>query len=194
MEVPPLAILRFAKYKGAEIKNLEAHNEHTGEECGSTPDVDASRTHLNFHLVRPMGTYSAESERQIKEAGCHTRSDSVRVVEVLVTAAPEFFQDRKHSEWKDFFTQALEFISQRQSPETILSAVVHLDEENPHMHLCFVPLTEDKRLCAMEIVGNKRKLIEWQDRFFEHISQKYSAEEIRHHRRNLSEFVTDPFG
>ena len=55
------------------------------------------------------------------------------------------------------------------------------------MHLCFVPLTEDKRLCAMEIVGNKRKLIEWQDRFFEHISQKYSAEEIRHHRRNLSE-------
>lgn len=100
----------------------------------------------------------------------------------------------KHFDPKEFFGEAMEFISQRQSPETILSAVVHLDEEYPHMHLCFVPLTKDKRLCAMEIVGNKRKLIEWQDRFFEHISQKYSAEEIRHHRRNLSEFVTDPFG
>ena len=100
----------------------------------------------------------------------------------------------KHFDPKEFFGEAMEFISQRQSPETILSAVVHLDEEYHHMHLCFVPLTKDKRLCAMEIVGNKRKLIEWQDRFFEHISQKYSAEEIRHHRRNLSEFVTDPFG
>ena len=41
------------------------------------------------------------------------------------------------------------------------------------MHLCFVPLTEDKRLCAKEIVGNKKKLTEWQDRFWEHMVKKY---------------------
>ena len=59
---------------------------------------------------------------------------------------------------KEFFNEALEFIKQNQSPETIISAVVHLDEKSPHMHLCFVPLTEDKRLCAKEILGNKKKL------------------------------------
>ena len=41
------------------------------------------------------------------------------------------------------------------------------------MHLCFVPLTEDKRLCAKEIVGNRKKLIEWQDKFWEHMVKKY---------------------
>ena len=48
-----------------------------------------------------------------------------------------------------------------------------MDEKTPHMHLCFVPLTEDKRLCAKEIVGNKKKLTQWQDRFWEHMVKKY---------------------
>ena len=41
------------------------------------------------------------------------------------------------------------------------------------MHLCFVPLTEDKRLSAKEIVGNKKKLTWWQDEFWKHMVGKY---------------------
>ena len=41
------------------------------------------------------------------------------------------------------------------------------------MHLSFVPLTADGRLCAKEIVGNKKKLTQWQDRFWEHMVKKY---------------------
>ena len=41
------------------------------------------------------------------------------------------------------------------------------------MHLCFVPLTEDKRLCAKEILGNKKKLTQWQDQYWEHMVKKY---------------------
>ena len=43
----------------------------------------------------------------------------------------------------------------------------------PDMHLCFVPLTEDKRLSAKEIVGNKKKLTWWQDEFWKHMVGKY---------------------
>ena len=50
---------------------------------------------------------------------------------------------------------------------------MHMDEKTPHMHLCFVPLTADKRLSAKEIVGNKKKLTQWQDRFWEHMVKKY---------------------
>ena len=38
------AILRFAKYKGSEIGNIEAHNERTKEHYASNPDVDTSRS------------------------------------------------------------------------------------------------------------------------------------------------------
>ena len=167
------AILRFAKYKGPEIGHIESHNERTKEKYASNPDIDTARSHLNFHLVTPERKYRAESEKQIAEAGCRTRSDSVRVVEALVTASPEFFKGKKKSEVKDYFTEALDFIQKYQSKDTIISAVVHMDEKTPHMHLCFVPLTEDKRLSAKEIVGNKKKLTWWQDEFWKHMVKKY---------------------
>ena len=96
------AILRFAKYKGPEIGHIEFHNERTKEKYASNPDVDTSRSHLNFHLVSPEHKYRAEAENQIAEAGCRTRSDSVRVVEALVTASPEFFKGKKKSEVKAY--------------------------------------------------------------------------------------------
>ena len=167
------AILRFAKYKGPEIGHIESHNERTKEKYASNPDIGTARSHLNFHLVTPERKYRTESEKQIAKAGCRTRSDSVRVVEALVTASPEFFKGKKKSKVKAYFTEALDFIQKYQSKETIITAVVHMDEKTPHMHLCFVPLTEDKRLSAKEIVGNKKKLTWWQDEFWKHMVKKY---------------------
>lgn len=44
---------------------------------------------------------------------------------------------------------------------------------NEVLHLSFVPLTADKRLSAKDIVGNKKKLIWWQDEFWKHMVKKY---------------------
>ena len=41
------------------------------------------------------------------------------------------------------------------------------------MHLCFVPLTEDGRLSAKDIMGNKKKLTWWQDEFWKHMVKKF---------------------
>ena len=150
MAAPQYAIMRFMKYKGPEIGKIEAHDERTKESYASNPDIDPGRTHLNFHLVEPQGRYRTEAERQIREAGCRTRTDSVRLVETVITASPEFFQGK-----------------------SIISAVVHMDEKTPHMHLSFVPLTEDGRLSAKEIIGNKKKLIKWQDAYWEHMVKRF---------------------
>ena len=173
MTQPHYAIMRFAKYKGPEISNIEAHNERTKEMYASNPDIDCSRSKYNFHLIEPAGRYRAEAENQIQAAGCRTRTDSIRVVEVMFTATPEFFNGKKLPEIRRYFEEALRFFEQYQSRETIISAVVHMDEKTPHMHLSFVPLTADGRLSAKDIVGNKKKLSWWQDKFWEHMVQKY---------------------
>ena len=90
-----------------------------------------------------------------------------------MTASPEFFKGKKKGEIKAYFQEALGFIREHQDPKTIISAVVHMDEKTSHMHLCFVPLTADGRLSAKEIVGNKKKLTQWQDKFWEHMVKKY---------------------
>ena len=173
MEKAKYGIMRFAKYKGPEIANIEAHNERTKEKYASNPDVDTGRSKYNFHLVSPTQKYRTESEKQIAAAGCRTRKDSVRVVEVLFTASPEFFKGKKRTDIREYFEEALCFFEQYQNKSNIISAVVHMDEKTPHMHLSFVPLTADGRLSAKEIVGNKKKLTRWQDKFWEHMVLKY---------------------
>ena len=48
-----------------------------------------------------------------------------------------------------------------------------MDEKTPHLHLVFVPLTEDNRLCAKEIIGNRANLTKWQDDFHTYMVEKY---------------------
>ena len=91
----------------------------------------------------------------------------------MFTATPEFFKGKKLPEVRRYFEESLRFFEQHQSRKTIISAVVHMDEKTPHMHLSFVPLTADGRLSAKEIVGNKKKLSRWQDKFWEHMVKKY---------------------
>ena len=166
-------ILRFKKYKGPAISPIEAHNERTKEQYASNPDIDVSRSRYNLHLVQPQGRYREEADRMISAANCRVRKDSVRVVEALVTASPEFFKGKSHSEIKAYFEYALKFLEGRQRPDTFLSAVVHMDEKTPHLHLCFVPLTADGRLSAKEIIGNRKNLVKWQDDFWEHMVKQY---------------------
>ena len=94
-------------------RNIEAHNERTKEKYASNPDVDTSRSKYNFHLVKPPSKYRAESERQIAAAGCRTRKDSIRMIETLFTASPEFFNGKKQAEIRGFFEEALHFLEQQ---------------------------------------------------------------------------------
>ena len=56
--------------------------------------------------------------------------------------------------------------------ENILGAAIHLDESKPHLHLDVVPLTEDGRLSAKEIVGGKGKMHQNQSRWLEKMQEK----------------------
>ena len=48
-----------------------------------------------------------------------------------------------------------------------------MDEKTPHLHLCFTPITEDGRLSAKEILGNRAQLSKWQDEFHAHMKKQF---------------------
>ena len=166
------AILRFAKRKGGAAKAIAAHNERTKEAYASNPDIDKSRTVQNEHLIAPRWSYGQEIRHRIGMAGCRGRRGSGKFVETLITTSPEFAKAHE-SEMPEYFERALGFLKERVGEENIFSAVVHMDEKTPHMHLCFVPLTKDKRLSAKEILGNKKAMIRWQDDFYACMSERW---------------------
>ena len=167
------AILRFEKHKGNPARPLEAHHERQKEQYASNPDIDTSRSKYNFHIVKPEGRYYHFIQNRIEQAGCRTRKDSTRFVDTLITASPEFFKGKSPKEIQAFFQRAAEFLTHRVGRENIVSAVVHMDEKTPHLHLTFVPLTKDNRLCAKEIIGNRANLTKWQDDFHAYMVEKY---------------------
>ena len=166
------AILRFAKHKGGASKALSAHHERTKEVYASNPEIDPERTARNFHLVTPRWSYEQEINHRIRMAGCKVRKDSVKFVDTLVTVSPEFAKAHE-AEMPEYFARAFDFLKERAGEDNIISAVVHMDEKTPHMHLCFVPLTKDKRLSAKEILGNKKTMIRWQDDFYACMAERW---------------------
>ena len=168
------AILRFKKYKGPEIGRIEAHNERTKEKYDSNPDIDLSRSENNFHIIEPTDRYRKMSEALIKQYDCpRVRSDSVRIVETLITASPEFFEGKSEQEIRAFFQHAVDFLKSELGEDRLIAAPVHMDEKTPHMHLSFVPITKDGRLSAKDIIGNRKSLTAWQDRYWQHMVSKY---------------------
>lgn len=163
--MPQYAILRFEKHKGNPARPLEAHHERQKEKYASNPDIDMSKSKFNFHIVKPEGRYYHFIQSRIEQAGCRTCKDSTRFVDTLITASPEFFKGKTREQTETFFQRAADFLIQRVGRENVVSAVVHMDERTPHMHLTFVPLTKDNRLCAKEILGNRASLSRWQDDF-----------------------------
>ena len=126
------------------------------------------RTADNYHIVKPKNfTYNKACKQLIKERGCKERENSIRMVETLITASPEFLAELSLQEQREYFTRAVNFMADKIGSRNIISAVVHMDERTPHMHLSFCPITEDGRLSAKEILGNQKKLSQWQTDFHE---------------------------
>ena len=169
-------IYRMKKYKIYSVLAIQKHNEREKESYKSNPDIDTTRSHLNIKLKQlNRESYRAFIYKRIKDVNCKTviKKNSIMMVESVITASPILFKNDE-KEMVRFMQRGYQFICDRIGEENIISAVIHMDEDNPHIHICFVPLTEDNRLCASEIVGDRIKLSQyWQTGFFEHMKKEF---------------------
>ena len=91
----PYAIMRYEKRKGGPASAIEKHHERKKERYASNPDVDTDRSHLNYHLIQPQHKYYAEIQSRIERTQrenpkCKVRKDSVKFIDTIVTATPEY--------------------------------------------------------------------------------------------------------
>lgn len=83
----------------------------------------------------------------------------------------DFFDSLSAREVHEFFHDVKDFFEERYGTENILSAVVHLDETTPHMHLNLIPVFEG-RLCAKKLF-DRVELRELQSDFHEKVGKKW---------------------
>ncbi len=166
------AIVRVQKMKQGDLKGIQFHNQRE-RESETNKEIDKERSHLNYDLVneKPID-YVKDINKMIKENVNKTvRKDAVRVAEFMVTSDKKFFDQLTPEQEKAYFEKSLEFFKEKYGEDKIAYAVVHKDEKTPHMHVGFVPITEDNRLSAKDFFGKKSQLHQLQDEFHQHVKE-----------------------
>ena len=161
-------IMRTEKRKRTDLGGIQKENTRTATEYNNkvSPGMDI----LNVTL-RESNNWLRDIDNEIKTAGARTRSNSVLALDTLYTASSEFFQGKTNEENDTFFRDCLKFHERHFGH--IISAVIHYDETTPHLHVISVPLTQDGRLSARDVIGNKAKMSKAQDEFFEQVGKGY---------------------
>jgi hypothetical protein len=154
----PYAICRVAKIKTAQAGAAKtAHNYRLRE----TPNADTERKPMNHEYINTAErNYWELATERIQEAGAKVRPDSVRGVEVLLTASPEAFKrqaDGSPNDWHEsnWAEANIAFLKGKFGEQNVVSCTLHQDELTPHFHAVVVPLTADGRLSAKDVFNPK---------------------------------------
>ena len=138
--------------------NLASSISHAYRER-ETLNADLDRTPENEILVR----YDKEqTDNEIESA--RTRKDNVIMYDMFIGMSPEWAKDvspAQVSEWKD---KSMEWLKEEFGAENIKSAVLHQDEQTPHIQAHVIPRHEGK-LNAKHWTGGKQRCSELQDRY-----------------------------
>lgn len=147
---------RVEKYTRGAMGNMLAHYNRT--KASSKSLIDPARTHLNYNLAdtdQPLSQLDFIHKR-LSEIKVLNRKDVNVFCDWIVTAPQELAEN----EYDDFFKETYKFLNDRYGKDNVISAYVHMDESQPHIHYAFVPVTMDKRknilkLSAKEVITLK---------------------------------------
>lgn len=186
------AVLHMEKTSGTDSA-MSAHIERTIK----PKNADESRTHLNRELIRfPDGVDNRTQaiQHRLDTAGLTRKigNNQVRAIRILLTGTHEDMEritnEGRLDEWCN---DNLKYLADTFGKENIVSAVLHMDEQTPHIHATLVPIvkgerkrkkkeeqvkkryrkkpTDTARLCADDIM-TRAKLKSYQDTYAQSMS------------------------
>lgn len=180
------AIIRNANHKMNAVPLLERHNERRNKNY-SNKDIDISRSSENFHLKKiEAATYQQEFERILQKYDLKGNlrlsgeKQSNVMCEFVITSDKEFFKRLGKERTRRFFEDAYNFVTAKVGENFVVSAVVHMDEATPHMHVTYIPVINGKdrkgnpcrRINCSEFWKGRDSYSRLQDEYFDYITAR----------------------
>lgn len=128
------------------LKASQIHNERLTDRH-SNPDIDISRSDQNIVFFKTEDI-SEDVKRRVADIQSRQkrkiRCDAPVAIEYMITASPEAIARLSKQEQERYFAECLSFVEARHGVGNRLSAVLHLDETTPHLHMLVFPEREGK--------------------------------------------------
>ena len=167
-------VCHMEKYHKTDIAPIEKENERDENYEAKNPQINRDLTIGNYHIIRREESYTDYINQRLAENNLKPRKDAVLMCSFVIGSDREFFQDKFPQEEDEFFTEATRYFAEKYGTENIISAVVHMDETTPHLHLNLIPIS-DGRLCAKDLFCPKN-LRELQTELHERVGRKNGLE------------------
>lgn len=175
------AILKIYKHSSdGTLSNKGKYNQRNL----STSNYDESKTHLNQEL-RGTGNYLKDVNQRLEQVSQEQKGkgsqliiqkNTVKAIEHMMTASPEWFTERGSEGIQEFCKASHGFLKNIYGVENIVSFSLHLDQTTPNITAMVTPIVVGKlkggkevlRLGAKRFLNGKVKMIALQDSFAEH--------------------------
>lgn len=144
------------KNKISDIKGKENEQERKG--FIRNKDIDLIKTHLNYDLVESNLNLYWRVQKRVDEVRTNSKIQKNSVVDVsnIITLNKEQFEEWGENKSKEYFREVYNYFCDEFGKENVVSAKVHMDEITPHMHLHFVPITEEGKLQCRSVLTQSR--------------------------------------
>lgn len=170
------------KYTRAAIGHLCAHYAREKDKDDNyikfgNQDIDVTRTHLNYNLAEEDQKMKQQDfiNKRIKDLKCMNRKD-VNVMITWVVTLPQEMNGKSDEEKERFFRKSYNFLKNRYGAENVISAYVHMDEGQPHMHFAFTPVMYDQKKGRYKFdakrVGSRQDLQTFHKDFDKHLEKE----------------------
>ena len=190
-------------YTLQDLAQIGSHNKREKKAYNSNPNIKIELSKNNIDIV-PLSEkyikgfynltkeYKKEHDERMKterEDRKRTfnqmlnKSKNVIADELIFTASHTFFDNMSNADIKNWANTCMEFVYEDlgYKKEQILHAIVHLDEETPHLHCVVIPLIKkfDKRtnterytISKKQYIKDKNHLSELQDKYHTRLVNK----------------------
>ena len=177
------AIVRNVKMTRVEAQGICVHNDRKAKNH-SNKEIDVTKTYLNYYIKKNELNYIKEFDKLKDKYDLkgQIRSNSIIMCEMVFTSDKEFFNKIGEKETKRYFDECYKFMCNYKNlgEKNIISAVIHLDEETPHMHLIYIPVihTEDKngnsidKVCCRDFWKGRNSYRNLQNAYFDFVKSK----------------------
>lgn len=162
MTTPPMTVLRVAKLKSwGSIGGAGAHNTRQRK----TPNADPGLTPSNHYYIGSATDHLPTLVRE--KIGEQTiRKNAVLAFEVVMSASPHYFRPtapNQGGQWdndrlNDWAIASMDWLYGKWG-NRIISAVLHLDEQTPHIQAVVVPLDDKGKLNCRALLGGSRQTL-----------------------------------
>ncbi len=185
------AVLHLEKAKGAD-SGMSAHIERTIQ----PKNADPKRTHLNRELIQfPEGVRNRTEaiQHRLNTAGLTRKigKNQVQAIRIVLTGThADMEQIEKNGRLDEWCQDNVDWLCKTYGADNVVSVVLHMDEETPHLHATVVPIVVGERkkqkkeqtvkkryrtkapaprLCADEVMS-RANLIRYQDTYAEQMA------------------------